>query len=310
MAEGIISGVGIDDMTNGLVAVTEDGGAIHTGIGRGHVQVDAEAFDSEPKLDTDGWDEVVDVSFVSTEGVAVLGSLEQATDFNIAFNGPGTYRIRVHARGRDDNPDARKRRTRPRKGSLTEAYLIHVWPAPAAEETVHKATDQRGAVLRARLAKIQGRYSLDELSDPVKLFVTEGQFYVRDPEADTEPVVGDGVLSVAEDWALVSTGINTGHVMVTTHAADFDPEADAAPWEEIEEAVLKSTTGILQVDAIEGCDDDRNLAGDRPGTYRIRVHARGRSVNPDGVQDDEDPIAEHYLIQVWPAHKGPKRPRG
>ncbi|MEU9125956.1 hypothetical protein AB0C96_40150 [Streptomyces sp. NPDC048506] len=44
-----------------------------------------------------------------------------------------------------------------------------------------------------------------------------------------------------------------------------------------------------------------NLAFNGPGSYRMRVHARGRTVDPDGVQDDDEPIAEHYLVQVRPA---------
>lgn len=34
-----------------------------------------------------------------------------------------------------------------------------------------------------------------------------------------------------------------------------------------------------------------------PGWYRMRVHASGRSANPDGVSDE--PV-EDYLIAVWP----------
>ncbi|MEV0095131.1 hypothetical protein [Streptomyces sp. NPDC050738] len=44
-----------------------------------------------------------------------------------------------------------------------------------------------------------------------------------------------------------------------------------------------------------------NLAFNGPGTYRMRLHAHGRDTNPDGVQEDSKPIAEHYLLQVWPA---------
>lgn len=42
------------------------------------------------------------------------------------------------------------------------------------------------------------------------------------------------------------------------------------------------------------------LAHAGAGTYRMRLHARDRDINPDGVQDEDEPIAEHRLFQVWP----------
>ncbi|MFG2629816.1 hypothetical protein [Streptomyces sp. NPDC048473] len=45
---------------------------------------------------------------------------------------------------------------------------------------------------------------------------------------------------------------------------------------------------------------ETNLAHAGPCEYRLRLHARGRDINPDGVQDEDEPIAEHYLLQVWP----------
>lgn len=39
-----------------------------------------------------------------------------------------------------------------------------------------------------------------------------------------------------------------------------------------------------------------------PGPYGVRVHARGRDHNTDGV--DFDPF-EEYLVVAWPAPEGP-----
>ncbi|WP_327707015.1 hypothetical protein OG530_40370 [Streptomyces decoyicus] len=44
-------------------------------------------------------------------------------------------------------------------------------------------------------------------------------------------------------------------------------------------------------------DDLPALNPQGPGWYRMRVHASGRSINPDGVS--EEPV-EDYLIAVWP----------
>lgn len=48
---------------------------------------------------------------------------------------PGDYRLRVHARGRDDADE-------------DEGYELAVWQAPAAPEIVHKRTDRLGHRLR------------------------------------------------------------------------------------------------------------------------------------------------------------------
>lgn len=51
---------------------------------------------------------------------------------NFATAGPGWYRIRIHARGRDEGES---------NTGTTEEHLISVWPAPPEPDHVHKATD-------------------------------------------------------------------------------------------------------------------------------------------------------------------------
>ncbi|WP_060884893.1 hypothetical protein [Streptomyces caniscabiei] len=53
--------------------------------------------------------------------------------------------------------------------------------------------------------------------------------------------------------------------------------------------------------ALMGERGDINLAHAGPGTYGLRLHARGRDADPDGVQDEDEPITERYLLQVWPS---------
>lgn len=57
--------------------------------------------------------------------------------------GPGTYRVRVHARGRDIAPDGVAYEP-------VEDYLLIVWPTEPQPEDVHKQTDRYGAELRAQ----------------------------------------------------------------------------------------------------------------------------------------------------------------
>ncbi|MEU6557870.1 hypothetical protein ABZ915_47935 [Streptomyces sp. NPDC046915] len=61
----------------------------------------------------------------------------------LSFDGPGDYRLRVHARGRDTAIDLAP-------DDITEWYLIQVWPAPAREATVLRQTDSYGASVRAQ----------------------------------------------------------------------------------------------------------------------------------------------------------------
>jgi hypothetical protein len=84
-----------------------------------------------------GWDEIVEVSWTARTGAAsVLGPdapgsarLRERTP-----PWPGTYRLRVHATGRDDDSG--------------ERYKLTVWSAPPAPEVVHKRTDRLGQHLR------------------------------------------------------------------------------------------------------------------------------------------------------------------
>ncbi|MER6289376.1 hypothetical protein [Streptomyces sviceus] len=61
----------------------------------------------------------------------------------LSFHGPGHYRLRVHACGRDTaiglTPD-----------QITEWYLIQAWPAPAQAVRVLRQSDGYGASVRAR----------------------------------------------------------------------------------------------------------------------------------------------------------------
>ncbi|MGW1654450.1 hypothetical protein [Streptomyces atratus] len=91
----------LGEPVTGLIAVTNNAAAIHTGITKGNVHLDTCLFDIEPALDAGDWDEMIDTTFISTSGYARIGSYEHALDLNIAHQGPGTYRLRLHARGRD-----------------------------------------------------------------------------------------------------------------------------------------------------------------------------------------------------------------
>lgn len=67
----------------------------------------------------------------------------EALTTNLAFDGPGTYRIRIHARGRSTVKNADlPRQPRPTKTSPPpETYLVQVLKAPTTPERIYKSSD-------------------------------------------------------------------------------------------------------------------------------------------------------------------------
>ena len=115
---------------NGLVATTPRCAAIYTGVHSGPVDVTIQVRRGPPVSVDDGWDDIVETDLRMTGDVqvaTVLGPVPESFH-GLTWNG-GSHRLRVHARGRDNDFD----------GTATEAfeyYLIQVWPAPRAQEVM------------------------------------------------------------------------------------------------------------------------------------------------------------------------------
>ncbi|OJF15413.1 hypothetical protein [Couchioplanes caeruleus] len=129
------------DSTNGLASVHPGGIVVFTGISCGPVRVTVDARDAPPSTaDTEAWDEVLEVSVHAPVGrMVVSGVFSDAPELPVLTTaGPGDYRVRLHARGRDTAIDL---------GVLepVEDYLVIAWPAQLAPETSLKNTDSYGA---------------------------------------------------------------------------------------------------------------------------------------------------------------------
>ena len=141
---------GIMDMYtgfNGLISVTEYDhlAIIMTGTVYGSVSVCADWRDSEPPLETDGWDEVVEVSMLFEDDPGILDPVARPYDGGeIPGLEPGSYRIRLHARGRDRGEEEHTV-----SGAPVEHHLIQAWPADWSRETWFKLTDKVGSSIRA-----------------------------------------------------------------------------------------------------------------------------------------------------------------
>jgi hypothetical protein len=126
---------------NGLVAAVAGGVVVRTGSAESYRPVTLQVLAEPPaEADLTGWDEVVDISWTAAEGGARLSGTENQQSHR--WHGlrtwesppwPGDYRVRVHARDRDQADDT---------------YSLIIWQAPAEPEVVHKKTDRLGHRLR------------------------------------------------------------------------------------------------------------------------------------------------------------------
>ncbi|WP_226535761.1 hypothetical protein [Streptomyces daghestanicus] len=131
---------------NGLVQVADGAITVMTGIHTGDVDVTVTLHPTQPSPDSGPWQEIVEVSAHSASGDLMVRGIMDDLDEDLpalSFNGPGHYRLRIHARGRDTAVDLAP-------DGVTEWYLIQAWPAPAHEATVLCQTDVYGATVRSR----------------------------------------------------------------------------------------------------------------------------------------------------------------
>ncbi|MGW4461857.1 DUF6461 domain-containing protein [Micromonospora sp. NPDC004704] len=127
----------VDFGANGLVAVVAGGAVIRTGVEAGHVRIMLNILDGPPSQVAPGWEEIVEISWRASVGGASVLDPHSTDPREITPPWPGDYRLRVHARGRD-NTDERD----------SEYYELTVWQAPAGPETVYARTDRLGHRLR------------------------------------------------------------------------------------------------------------------------------------------------------------------
>ncbi|MET9245759.1 hypothetical protein [Nonomuraea sp. NPDC003709] len=141
--------------------------------------------------------------------------------------------------------------------------------------------------------------------------VSYHQIQVREEEGDVPVVDGvpNGLTASVPGAAVIRTGIHTGVVDVTVRLADAPPAGAAAEgWDEVEEVELISFEGGMRLAGLLGDPPEELpvLTPHGPGRYGMRVHARGRDIDYDGVA--RVPF-EFYLVTVWPIDVGPEARR-
>ncbi|MET8980970.1 hypothetical protein ABZX85_35745 [Streptomyces sp. NPDC004539] len=126
---------------NGIIGVLDGVIVVTTGIHTGSVDVDIALHETEPAPDDGAWEEIVEISARSVSGdLQVRGMMDDLDEELpvLAFQGPGDYRLRLHARGRDTAIDLAP-------DEITEWYLVQVWPEPTRPMSVLRQTDRFGA---------------------------------------------------------------------------------------------------------------------------------------------------------------------
>ncbi|MEV0891647.1 hypothetical protein [Promicromonospora sp. NPDC050262] len=98
---------------------------IMTGISMGPVEIEVETPTDPPKRagDSTTWEEIVEFSIEAGDAPVLVVGGQDTTNPSARLNpaGPGWYRVRVHASGRDNSPDLVVT-------SPVERYLVQAWP--------------------------------------------------------------------------------------------------------------------------------------------------------------------------------------
>ncbi|GAA2638966.1 hypothetical protein GCM10010411_93870 [Actinomadura fulvescens] len=152
------------DRSNGLIGAHSGVCFVFTGIHTGEVSVAVAVLEHASPASIDDWEEVVEVSMLAPHGRVRVTSLFTETEAERLYpfltqHGPGHYRVRVHARGRDavdsfvTDSTAWERGEPPEDAPPPEEYLIMIWPGSQAPTEIHKQTDAYGARQRQHAAR-------------------------------------------------------------------------------------------------------------------------------------------------------------
>jgi hypothetical protein len=116
----------------GIVRVEIGKALLFVGLQYGTVGFTVAVAHRDPGADLDGYEDIVEIGFDSPSGRVSLEEWGGARAHTLPplTAGPGTYRLRYHARGMDEES----------YDTVTEHYLLQIWPAPPDYPTVLKST--------------------------------------------------------------------------------------------------------------------------------------------------------------------------
>ncbi|MGN9795395.1 hypothetical protein ACTMTU_30440 [Streptomyces sp. OZ13] len=110
-----------------------------TGTHTGSVPITVELHGTEPPLDADVWEDVVEVSFRPVSDKT--GLVEWDGGWYALPVSEAPYRVRYHCRGMDEAGGAARDAGEP----VVDEYLLRLWPSPPAPDRVVKETSRTAA---------------------------------------------------------------------------------------------------------------------------------------------------------------------
>ncbi|WP_327585822.1 hypothetical protein OHA25_01390 [Nonomuraea sp. NBC_00507] len=145
---------------NGLVAAHLDAAAIFTGVHTGYVSVTVQTTTSAPPLDgVRQWADVEEVMFPTSIGdmrlFGFMGDTPPPDLPSLTPQGPGVYRLRVHA-------SARPRIAPPDADEPVEDYLVCAWPLALGRDAAIEAAEDLPDLTSANVRAYRERLSSDD----------------------------------------------------------------------------------------------------------------------------------------------------
>ncbi|ADD42961.1 hypothetical protein [Stackebrandtia nassauensis] len=134
-----------------------------TGTHSGSVPLTVEVHETEPSLDADAWEDVVEVSFESDADEVAL--IEWDGDFQSLDLSPGSYRVRYLCRGMD----AASGHDRFDDDPVVDEYLLQFWPAPPQRDRIVKETSRSAAYWRRVAAEVPPPPSPEEVAEAKRI---------------------------------------------------------------------------------------------------------------------------------------------
>lgn len=111
--------------------------AVLTGVSNGDVEATVTLHEAVPVPGDKDWQEIVEVSAHSASGELMVRAMMDDSDEELpvlSFNGPGDYRLRIHASGCDTAVDLTPE-------EVTEWYCIQAWPDSPRDVAVLRQRD-------------------------------------------------------------------------------------------------------------------------------------------------------------------------
>lgn len=125
---------------------------IYVGVASGPVHLAVEVFDARPEVASTGWEDIHEVSVTFPEGRACFNEpagWDRKDVGTIEGHEKGSYRVRLHATGRDTAFDHVVE-------SPVERHLVQFWKEPSSPVSVLSSRSEQGKSLPLFIKMWQG----------------------------------------------------------------------------------------------------------------------------------------------------------